>query len=183
MRRLRTEADMAEHRNPALDQKSDGRRNAFARFDLDRLTAGLLHHARGGAEGGLGALLVGAQRQVDDDKRAGRAAHHGAPVQNHHVERHADGVRHPVQHHSDRIRRPAAGQHAGPRAPPSAQYRRSGKRSSGRASARTSRGRSGASSRRAWTWPGLRGECAAAAYVRSARAKAPPGPCETRIPG
>ena len=94
---------MAHHRNTALRQKSDSFRHAAAAFDLDRSAAGLLHHPRRRHESLLLGGFVTAERHIDHDQRALRAAHHGKPLQDHHVERNRDGRLEPMHHHAERI--------------------------------------------------------------------------------
>ncbi len=100
---LRGEPDMAHHRDAALAEIVDGLGDAFAAFHLDRGAAGLLDDARGVAERNLRALLVGAERHVDDDERMPGAAHHRLAVGDHHVERDAQRVVHAVHHHAQAV--------------------------------------------------------------------------------
>ena len=67
--RLRRQADMAHDRNAALDEEADGLRHAAAALELHGAAAGLLQDPRGGPEGAPRALLIGAERQIDDDER------------------------------------------------------------------------------------------------------------------
>ena len=91
---------MAHDRNAATGEIAGGVSDARAAFHLYRRAPGLLDHARGIAESNLRRLFVTAERHVDDDERALRAAHHRLAVQDHHVERDAEGVLHPVHHHA-----------------------------------------------------------------------------------
>src|SRR3546814_1596098 len=49
--RLRHQPDMAEHGDAALGEEMHGLRHLDAALELDRLAAGLAHHAGGAAEG------------------------------------------------------------------------------------------------------------------------------------
>ena len=101
--RLRGQPDMAHHRHAAADQERHRLRHVRAALQLDRAGAGLLQHARGVAERLLAAFLVGAERHVDDDQRALRAAHHRPALQDHHVERDRHGRLQPVHDHAERV--------------------------------------------------------------------------------
>ncbi len=101
--RLRLEADMAHHRHAAIDQIADGVGHLGAALQLDPGGAGLGHDAGTGAEGLGRALLIGAERQVDDDAGTRRTAHHRLAVIDHHVERDAERRLHAIDHHAERI--------------------------------------------------------------------------------
>ena len=94
---------MRHHRNAAVDEIADGLGHAPAALELDGAAVGLLHHARGIAEGDRRALLVGAERHVDDDQRALGAAHHGAAMHDHQLERHRHGRLVAVHHHAEAV--------------------------------------------------------------------------------
>ena len=94
---------MAHHRNAALGQERDGLGHAHAAFELDRAAAGFLHDPRGTVEGLLARSLVGAERHIDHDQRALRAAHHRLPLQDHHLERDRHGRFQAVHHHAERV--------------------------------------------------------------------------------
>ena len=94
---------MPHNRNPALDQKGDGLRHTAAALELDRSAAGLLHHPRRRHEGLLLRCFIRAERHVDDDESSFRAAHHGEPLQDHHLERDRHGGLKPVHDHAKRI--------------------------------------------------------------------------------
>ena len=100
---LRRHADMAHHRDAALGEIADGLGHVHAALELDGAAAGLLQHARGVAEGDRRALLVGAERHVDHDQRARRAAHHGLRMHDHQLERHRHGGLVAVHHHAEGI--------------------------------------------------------------------------------
>ncbi len=70
---------------------------------LNSLRARFLEQARGVHEGLLRAGLVRTERHVDDHEGALRAAHHGLGMQNHHVERDANGIGQAVDHHADAV--------------------------------------------------------------------------------
>ena len=77
-RGLRRQADVAHDRDPRLHDRPrprGGRRPAA--FELDGVAAGLLDEAQRGAHGLLVGDLVGAERQVADEKRRAQAAAHG----------------------------------------------------------------------------------------------------------
>jgi hypothetical protein len=86
--RLRRQADMRHDGNAALDKIADRFRHAPAPLDLHRSAVSFLHDAGRVAEGDRRALLVGAERHVDDDECALGAAHHRAPVHDHQLKRH-----------------------------------------------------------------------------------------------
>jgi hypothetical protein len=65
---------MANHRDAAPNKERDGIRHAFAGFRLDCLAARFLHHPDGRFVGLLGASLIAAEGEVDDDERAVCAA-------------------------------------------------------------------------------------------------------------
>ena len=94
---------MGHHRDAALGEEANGLGHPGPAFELDRAAAGFLQDSRRGAEGLLAAFLVGAERQVDDDERPLRSAHHRKPLQDHHVEGDGDGGFHPVHHHPEGI--------------------------------------------------------------------------------
>jgi hypothetical protein len=94
---------MAHDRHAALNQEGDGLRHAPAAFEFDRAAAGFLEHARRRGERLFLRGLVGAERQVDDDQRALRAAHHREPLQDHHLECDRHGGLEPMHHHAERI--------------------------------------------------------------------------------
>ena len=96
-------ADMAHHRDAALGEIADGLGHMHAAFELDRAAARFLHHARGVAEGDRRAFLVGAERHVDHDQRAGRAAHHRLRMHDHQLERHRHRGLVAVHHHAEGI--------------------------------------------------------------------------------
>ena len=76
--RLRLQADMAEHRHAALDQEGDGLGHRRPALELDAGAAGLGHDPGGAAERLRRALLVAAERHIDDHQRLAGAAHDGA---------------------------------------------------------------------------------------------------------
>ena len=100
---LRRHADMAHHRDAAVGEIADGLGHMHAALELDGAAARLLHHACGVAEGDRRALLVGAERHVDHDQRAGRAAHHGLRMHDHELERHRHGGLVAMHHHAEGV--------------------------------------------------------------------------------
>ena len=94
---------MADNGNSPVDQKPDCLRYPLRRLDLHRLTARLAHDPRRRGKSLLRICLVGAERQVDDDKRVRRGAHHRLPMQDHHVQRDADRRRQAMHDHPERV--------------------------------------------------------------------------------
>jgi len=94
---------MAHDRDATFDQESDGLGHTATAFELHGTAAGLLHHPRSRHEGLLPRRLVGAERHIDHDQRAPRAAHHRQPLQDHHIERDRHRRLQPMHHHAQRI--------------------------------------------------------------------------------
>ena len=94
---------MRHHRDAARDEEADRAGHALAALQLDRRAAGRRHQPGGAAERLLAALLIGAERQVDDHQRPFEAATNRLPVQDHHVEGDAERRRHAVEDHADAV--------------------------------------------------------------------------------
>ena len=71
-------------------------------LELDRRAAGSRHDACSIAEGQLGAFLVGAEWDVDDQQRLFEATAHGLAVHDHHLKR-AQRRRQAVEYHADAV--------------------------------------------------------------------------------
>jgi hypothetical protein len=94
---------MGHHRNAALTEIMDGLRHASAAFQLDGAALGLLHHLRRVVKSLARALLIGAERHVDDHQRPLRAAHHRPPMRDHQLERHRQSRFEAMHHHAERV--------------------------------------------------------------------------------
>ena len=81
---------MAHHGNAALAEKCNRIRHPHTAFELDGATMGFLQDPHGGMERLLLRRFIGTKGHIDHDQRVARAAHHRAPLQDHHVERHRD---------------------------------------------------------------------------------------------
>ena len=100
---LRRQSDMGHDRNTAVDKKPDGFGHALAALDFDGAAVSFLHDARRITEGDRWAFLIRAERHIDDDQGLPRAAHHGAPMHDHQVERHRQRRLEAMHHHAQAV--------------------------------------------------------------------------------
>ena len=75
---------------PRSTQKTDGLGHMQAAFHLDRPATGFLHHPRCRPERRLRALLIAAERQIDDHQGPLGSAHDGLALQDHHLQGNGD---------------------------------------------------------------------------------------------
>ena len=101
--RLGRQADVGHDRNAAVDEVANGFRHAAAALDLNGATVGLFHYLRAVSEGDGRALLVGAERHVDDDKGAPGTADNRAPVHDHQFEGDRNGCLVAMHNHSEAV--------------------------------------------------------------------------------
>ena len=101
--RLRRQPDVGHDGNAAIGEKADGLRHAPAALELDRAALGFLDDLSGIVEGVARALLIGAEGHVDDDERVLGAAHDGAAMHDHEVERHRQCRFEAVHHHAEGV--------------------------------------------------------------------------------
>ena len=100
---LRRKSDVGHDRNAAIDKIADRLRHAPAAFEFDGAAIGFLHHLRGVAKRDRRALLVSAERHVDDDERALRSPHDRLAMHDHQFKRHRHGGFIAVHHHAQAI--------------------------------------------------------------------------------
>jgi hypothetical protein len=79
---------MAHHGNAALDQERHGLGHPRAALEFDGAAMGFFEDAHRGMKRLLLRGFIGAERHIDHDQRALRAAHHGVALQDHHLQRH-----------------------------------------------------------------------------------------------
>ena len=94
---------MRHDRNAAIDEVADRFRHASAALNLNSATVGLFHYLRAVSEGDGRALLVGAERHVDDDERTPGTAHDGASVHDHQFEGDRNGCLIAVHNHAEAV--------------------------------------------------------------------------------
>jgi len=94
---------MAEHRDAALDQEGYSFGHGRTALQLHAGTAGLRHYPGRAAERLRRAFLVAAERQVHDHQGRGGAAHDGATMRDHHLERDRHRAGQAVDHHAQAV--------------------------------------------------------------------------------
>jgi hypothetical protein len=95
---LGREADMAHHRDAALDEEGDRLGHGLAALKLHRGRAAGLEQHRRALERDLRRGFVAAERHVDHHDRVVAAAHHGGGVVRHHLQGHRDGGGQAIDH-------------------------------------------------------------------------------------
>ena len=103
MHRLRSEAEVAHHRDAGADDARDHLGVLGAALELDRLHPALGDQADGVPDRLVGRSLVRAEGQVPDQVGALRAAGDGGAVVDHLVHGDRERALLPLHHHADRV--------------------------------------------------------------------------------
>ena len=101
--RLRRQPHMRHHRHAPRGQEGNRLGHMHPALQLDRRGAGFGHQPRGVAIGLLGRFLIGPEGHVDHCHGLGQPPHHGAAMQDHHLQRHAHGIGQAVNRHPQAV--------------------------------------------------------------------------------
>jgi len=97
---LRSEADVADHRDVGGGDGGDGRRHGDTTFQFDRLGS-LFHETNGRLHGLLSTGLVRTERKVTDHERFGAGPSDASDVVRHFVEIDRNGVAFTLHNHGE----------------------------------------------------------------------------------